>query len=316
MKRTTKKVLIIAVVLLINLIAEGQNLFLIGEKSYPWTETITLESNADNGYDLNVCVAKDGTTGLFGASTKTALGADFSGQLIIYLEDGNVLICSASEVSENVDDDAKTLYKLTADQLNKLKSSDIHTVKYTLSWFGEQNYSASNKGVKTSVLINEFFSEEGKTEAATDDHILHPKSTLMDSEKDVEEEYDPFGDGSFPEGSSTEKNNERSNAGNSQSVKGIRWGDFVGDGLFGRKVVRRANVGAITTEPGKVAVNVCVDQLGKVTLAKFDAANSTVKDLSIGTKAVDCAKQYVFDEDPSAPREQCGRLTFIFEVKQ
>jgi hypothetical protein len=75
MKRTLKKIWIITtVVLFINLTAKGQNLFLIGERSYPCTKTITLESNADSGYDLNVCVAKDGNAGLIGVSTKSTMG--------------------------------------------------------------------------------------------------------------------------------------------------------------------------------------------------------------------------------------------------
>ena len=302
-------------VLLANLTAKGQNLFLIGEKSYPCTNAITLESNSDDRYDLDVFLAKDGKSGLFAVGRKSILGEEFTGKLIIYLADGNVLTCNNSEISERVDDSAKALYNLTDDQLNKLKTSNIHTVKYTLARLGEQNYSASNKGVETSVLISKFFSEEGRTEATMDDHPVAPDSTSMVSEMKAVEGHDPFGDGSFPEGTGTEKSSERSNTDNGQDGKGIRWGDFAGDGLFNRKIVKRANVGAIATEPGRVVVNLCVDRLGKVIFTKLDEINSTIKDLTICSKAVDCAKQYVFDEDLSAPREQCGRLTFIFEKK-
>jgi len=154
-----KMLIIIIAVLFVNLTAKGQNLFLIGEKSYPCTNVITLESNSDDGYDLDVFLAKDGKSGMFAVSRKTLLPEEFTGKLIIYLEDGNVLTCNDSEVSEKVDDRAKALYRLTADQMNKLKTSNIHTVKYTMAWLSEQNFSASNKGVKTNVLISEFFSE-------------------------------------------------------------------------------------------------------------------------------------------------------------
>jgi hypothetical protein len=129
--------------------------------------------------------------------------------------------------------------------------------------------------------------------------------------------YDPFGDGSFPgEGNGTGKGNKGSNTGYGNDGKGLKWGDFAGDGIFGRKVIKRADVAKIAVKQGKIVVNLCVDQMGKVTVAKFDNVNSTIKDQAIATKAVESAKQYVFDEDPSAPREQCGRLTFVFEIEK
>jgi hypothetical protein len=153
-----KKTLIIIIAsLLSTLTAKGQNLFLIGEKSYPCTNVITLKSNSDDGFDLNVFVAKNGKSGLFAVSTKISIPEEFTGKLVIYLEDGNVITCNESAATEKVDDDAKALYNLTADQLNKLKTSNIHTVKYTLTWLNAQNYSASNKGIETSALIKEFF---------------------------------------------------------------------------------------------------------------------------------------------------------------
>jgi len=80
-------------------------------------------------------------------------------------------------------------------------------------------------------------------------------------------------------------------------------------------VIKRANVARIAVKEGKVVINLCVDQLGSVVFAQYDLPNSTIRDKAIVAKAEECAKQYVFDEDPSAPREQCGRLTFIFEIK-
>jgi hypothetical protein len=308
--------LIIAITMLgLNMIAKGQNLFFIGEKSYPCTNEITLKSNSNGGYDLNVFLAKDGKAGLFAVSTKSLIGEAFTGKIIIYLKDGNVLTCNNSEASENVDDRAIALYKLSNDQLNILKTSNIHTVKYTMTWLSEQNYSASNKGIETNALISEFFREGGKTEATIDDHLVPPDSTSISSEKKGAEGFDPFADGSFPEGTGTDKSNESNSIGKGQNGKKLNYGDFAGDGLFNRRIVTRANVSAIATVPGKVVLDICVNRLGKVTLAKFNLDNSTIKDLTVVTKAVDCAKQYVFDEDPSAPREQCGRLTFFFELK-
>lgn len=104
-------------------------------------------------------LAKDGKSGLIAVSRRTLHDESFIGKLIIYLDDGNVVTCNENVATENVDDDTKALYNLTSEQLNQLKIGNIHTVKYTLDGVDEGNFSASNKGVKTNVLISEFFKE-------------------------------------------------------------------------------------------------------------------------------------------------------------
>ncbi|MBK8832166.1 MAG: hypothetical protein IPN60_15190 [Saprospiraceae bacterium] len=116
-----------------NLTVKGQNLFLIGEKSYPCTNAIVLKSNSEDGEDLQVFIAREGKSGIFAVSTVSRIGEEFAGKLIIYLEDGNVLTCNNMDASKEVDDRTIALYSLTDEQLNKLKVSNIHTVKYTLA---------------------------------------------------------------------------------------------------------------------------------------------------------------------------------------
>lgn len=154
-----KMFIILAAVLFASLTAQAQSLFIIGEKSYPCTNAIVLMSNSQNDEDLKVFIAKNGNAGLFGVSTISRIGKLFADKIIIYLEDGSVLTCSENTAPEWVDDRTLALYTLTDDQLNKLKSSNIHTVKYTLSFFSELKYSASNKGIETKVIIREFFAE-------------------------------------------------------------------------------------------------------------------------------------------------------------
>ena len=164
MKGNMKKILIIlTATLLITLTAKGQNLFFIGEKSYPCTETFTLQSNSGEGHNLNVRIAKDGTKGLFAVTVISMDGTLFGGKLIIYLDDGTVITCIDKGKSEYVDDAAKAVYSLTNEQLSKMKNSDINTVRYTLNLMGMKkvNRSASNKGSSTKIdfpaLITEFF---------------------------------------------------------------------------------------------------------------------------------------------------------------
>lgn len=137
-----------------------------------------------------------------------------------------------------------------------------------------------------------------------------------DGEKEDGSGYNPFDDGTFPGGSGTGTGNAGSKTGVGNDGKGLQWGDFAGDGLFNRKVIERANVAQIAVVQGKAVVNLCVNRAGTVVYAKFDAAHSTIRDKGVLAQAEDYAKRYIFEQDMSAPKEQCGRLTFIFEIKK
>ena len=146
-----KILLVLAMSLFVAATSSGQNLFFIGEKSYPCTETFELQSNSDFGSnDLDVLIAKDGTKGLFVVSTRTMTGVLIRGKLIIYLDDGTVISCIDRGKYDYVDNVATTVYYLTADELTKMKNSNINTVRYALKCGDclstqEGNFSASNK---------------------------------------------------------------------------------------------------------------------------------------------------------------------------
>lgn len=164
----------------------GQNLFLIGEKSYPCTNAIKLDSNTDDGSDLDVDFAMEGNFGLIGVSRKGMPGEEFAGKLIIYLVDGSVLTCNESEVTERIDDQAKAVYSLTVDQLNKLKTSNVQKVKYTMILHHEEkNFSASNTGVKTNAIISDFFDAEQGTNS-NETSVDSQKSSTDSEEKEAE----------------------------------------------------------------------------------------------------------------------------------
>ena len=90
--------------------------------------------------------------------------------------------------------------------------------------------------------------------------------------------------------------------------------DFSGDGIFGRRVVRRADVKSLTELEGKIVINLCVDQAGKVVYAKYNPEFSTISRRDLVSRAELCTKRYRFDKDYTAPSKQCGKLTYIFEL--
>jgi hypothetical protein len=151
-----KKLLItLTAILFISLTGQGQNLFFIGENSFPCTETYTLQSNSEEYYanDLNVVIAKDGKEALIGVSTKTK-DLMISGKLMIYLDDGTVIALDDDGFHDYVDKIASAAYYVTDEDLNKMKNSNINTVRYRLEYedghdsFLSGKYSASNKGEK------------------------------------------------------------------------------------------------------------------------------------------------------------------------
>lgn len=162
--------LVLTMTLFFTLTVKGQNLFFMGENSYSCTETFTLQANSEYGDDLYVSIGKDGATGLFTVSTISNTRVIFSGKLIIYLDDGTVITCIDRGTADHVDDRAKAVYFLTSKELNKMKKSNINTVRYTLKcapchgFYSTEkgNWSVSNKSNKGvwynfPVLITEFF---------------------------------------------------------------------------------------------------------------------------------------------------------------
>ena len=140
---------------------KGQNLFFIGENSYPSTETITLRSNSEDGDDLDILLAKDGKKGLFAVDTRSYTGVKFGSNIIIYLDDGTVITCIDRGKSDHVDDRAKAVYNLTSDELNKMKNSNIHTVRYTLKCSPCKGFFSTEEG-NWSALCKLYYSYVGE----------------------------------------------------------------------------------------------------------------------------------------------------------
>lgn len=90
--------------------------------------------------------------------------------------------------------------------------------------------------------------------------------------------------------------------------------DFSGDGIFGRRVVYRADVKKITHEEGKIVINLCVDRIGRVVYSKYNTELSTITTPSVVAKAERTAAKYRFDKDYTAAPKECGKLTFIFDL--
>lgn len=147
-----KQILIILITLFTIFISNAQERFFIGEKSYPCTESIRLSgrsggaaSNSVFNTNVSVLIAKKEKTGIFVFRTGSPTKIRVKGKLLIYLENGTVITCIDRGKYDYVDKTATTIYYLTKEELNKMKNSNIDTVRYTLgSGPFARDYTASN----------------------------------------------------------------------------------------------------------------------------------------------------------------------------
>lgn len=134
--------------------AFGQNLFYIGNKSYPSTETFSFQLNSEHppGEELNCIIAKKNTSGILAISIGTMTGVIIRGKVIMYLDDGSMISLIDRGIYDYVDGIATTVFYLTTQEIQKLKTANINKVRYSLkcknclSSTEEGNYSASNTG--------------------------------------------------------------------------------------------------------------------------------------------------------------------------
>ncbi|HUR30891.1 MAG TPA: hypothetical protein VMZ69_05630 [Saprospiraceae bacterium] len=97
-------------------------------------------------------------------------------------------------------------------------------------------------------------------------------------------------------------------------TSGIKPFEAFGEGDLNRSLIKRpASAAQLAVKQGKICVYICVDRNGKVVSSQYNAAKSTLKDVSLLVKAQDSAKDYVFTPDIMAPDKQCGNFYFVFK---
>lgn len=91
--------------------------------------------------------------------------------------------------------------------------------------------------------------------------------------------------------------------------------DDSGDGVFGRRVIHRnlAGIFAANITTGKTIMKICIDRSGNVKYAEI--LESSEKDRTKKKKLLSAAYGYKYEPDPTAPREQCGKLTIVADIR-
>ena len=141
-KRCSKRAQIILTLalLFINIAINGQNLLFVGDKSFEATKAYTLSNDSEEGKlygrDVTISFADSDSKGGYVILTYSAdvNRGDFAigNQLIIYLDNGESIKCYDRGMVDMVDQKGITVYQLTEDEIDLLKTSNINTVRYQL----------------------------------------------------------------------------------------------------------------------------------------------------------------------------------------
>ncbi|HUR31990.1 MAG TPA: hypothetical protein VMZ69_11210 [Saprospiraceae bacterium] len=89
-----------------------------------------------------------------------------------------------------------------------------------------------------------------------------------------------------------------------------------GDGIITRKIIYRENISKVAKVNGKIVLNICINRMGQVEYAGYDAAKTTITDKAIIKEATEIASRYRFESKYNAPKRECGQLTFIFSIEE
>lgn len=133
-----KSIILLSVIIIFGTLSNtAQNTFFVGSKKYDCTYTFTLQSNTElDKHNLDVVIAKNGEAGMIVLSTEVMMGEEVGlkirGNATIYLEDGTVIICADRGKYDFVDNTATTIYYLTKEEINKMKLSNIETIRFSL----------------------------------------------------------------------------------------------------------------------------------------------------------------------------------------
>ncbi len=119
------------------------------------------------------------------------------------------------------------------------------------------------------------------------------------------------GKGDSGTGAGKDKGND-GDAGLGNKSDGTGEYDGSGDGVFGRKPIYRdlSVVSKAVNGSGKVAIKVCINRAGLVTFVELINHETTERNRENLKLYLKAARTYKFQPDLTAPKEQCGKMSF------
>ena len=162
-----------------------------------------------------------------------------------------------------------------------------------------------NEPVKEITIAEQV--SEMESEVVTESETEVVASEASDKGSDAETHADGGGSGSPIEGNQD---------GGAMAGDGGAGDGLEGNGIITRKIIYREDISKVAKVNGKVVLNICINRQGRVEYVAYDPEKTTIIDKSIIKEATEIAARYRFEAKYTAPRKECGQLTFIFSIEE
>jgi len=144
----------------IPLVSFGQNLFFIGDNSYPSTDFFRLEKGENSVLvsELYINFVKDNEKKYIVVSVKFYSQTSITDKLFIYLTNGTVLTSNSAFSSDYVDGNLISMYQLTDNDISEIINSNIHSIRYKIDLsYGDENRTATYNGNEMPKKLKNIF---------------------------------------------------------------------------------------------------------------------------------------------------------------
>ncbi|ESU24366.1 hypothetical protein FEDK69T_08130 [Flavobacterium enshiense DK69] len=159
-------------ILLSSTIIHGQQMLMVGEKTYSATDTWTFGCECPSSIAPEILIAKgkDGK-GMLSIKIMDYMNDHVGGDLLIYLMNGTIIKCQDRKIRDKANNKSTSLYYLTQLEIEKMSTSRIRSIRFcihTLDPYGHifsketfigynKEYFSDNTKFDTEVQISELF---------------------------------------------------------------------------------------------------------------------------------------------------------------
>jgi hypothetical protein len=152
------RTLLILSLIFLSISVNAQESLIFKGKTYPATQSwdFICENYALSG-EAKVQIAKNETGGLLKLSVATTdPKLQITGVAYIYLMDNTIIVCVDKKNTQTAENKTATYYNLSAIEMNKLKKTDIQSIRFNIT--GTTNKFSSQIGNFTAVNKKSYFS--------------------------------------------------------------------------------------------------------------------------------------------------------------
>ena len=154
------KTLLLLLIISTSLTSYSQTLIYKGDKQYPATNTWSFQINGTAwNTTLEVSIGKDGNAGILMLQNETTPQSYIGGAVYVFLSDGTRITCADKNVKDKVDNKSVVLYKFSAEEIQKLKTYYITSIRFTIQPSSNEGFNG-NKTADNKKNIYSFYGDK------------------------------------------------------------------------------------------------------------------------------------------------------------